>query len=295
MINYFGNDFTSDKYDSIALSAISDKFLKNESALFSTKWFSYRHLHPVSATYLFAHLYTEEYRKVYQKIRDQDRGKIAPAFINPAIKREQKEWKLIQKDRSATRKALTELSNSQLTGEQKIELQEMKDDFRQKVRDENEEIDFNARNRQPTDPMKLQETLGLWKARQVADEIGMPYDLYIGAIMRFLIQGNIWQRIPRPVHLYSNKVKEFIAEEWVNMLNTSVIEPEISHLSDDNDFSIQCKQDIARWLCEQLKTRKSPHFGLSHFIYEIKLIPEEIALLYYSSETIEKAAKFYNE
>lgn len=226
--DYFGNDLTPGKYDALACEIIGAKLLQDESMLYSTKWFDYRHLHPTSATYLFAHHYVAEYRKIYQKIRDQEKGKF-------------------------------------ITGTK------------------------------GKDVMLKKEVSGFWKARQSADRIGMPYNLYIGAVMRFLIEGNIWQRIPRPAHMYSSKVQEFIVEEWRAMLDTGIVEPSTAHLSDDNEFAEQCKQDIARWLCMQLKTRKNPHFGLAHYMLDKKIVPERIAIQYLSAETIDRAKKFHAE
>lgn len=228
METYFGDDLTVDRYDELALFKINEKVLAGESELFQSKWFDYRHLHPTQATYLFAAHFTAEYRKMYQKIRDCERGKY-------------------------------------ITGSK------------------------------GKDAMDKGTTLGFWKGRQAADKIGMPYGLYIGSAMRFLVGVNTWQRIPNPTQLYSDKVKEFMTTEWVNLLNYDIITPETAHLSDDNAFCIQCKHDIERWLLERIVERKNPHYSLAHFMFEKKLISAETALRYVSSELIERARRFHSE
>lgn len=226
--DYFGNNLTTDRYDALAVVAINEKFLKLESALFSSKWFDYRHLHPTQATYLFAHHYDLEYRKIYQRIRDQERGQY-------------------------------------------------------------------VKGTKGKDCMLKKEVSGFWKGRQNADRLGVPYGLYVGSIMKFLIEDNIWQRIPRPTHLYSAKVTEFMKDKWLTVLDTEIIQPEIAHLSDDNLFSTQCKQDIERYLCECIQMRKNGHFALSRYMCDLKIITEQTAIKYFSELTIQKAKKFYLE
>lgn len=222
--NYFGSALTTDVYDELAMFKFKDSLLVNESDLFETKWLDYRHLHPTSATYLFAHHYTSEYRKVYQKIRDVEKGKY-------------------------------------VTGSK------------------------------GKDAMKKRASLAFWKGRQSADELGMPYNLYIGSALRFLIQDTIWQRIPQPTHLYSDKVRCFMINEWDTILKTSIIEPDTSFLIDDNEFNTHHKQEIERYLCEQIMKRENVVFGLSHFMFERNLITENFALQYVSLETIQKAKR----
>ena len=52
---------------------------QNEISLFKSKWFDYRGLHPVKATYYFAHCFTVAYRRAYAATRDLE----ASASINP--------------------------------------------------------------------------------------------------------------------------------------------------------------------------------------------------------------------
>ena len=223
--NYIGNDLTTDVYDELAYLKIDEKFLTKEAALYSSKWFDYRHLHPTLATYLYAHHYTSEYRKVYQRIRDAEKGKY-------------------------------------VTGS--------------KGKDE----------------MQKKSTLGFWKGRQSADELGMPYNLYIGSVMRFLVEDTIWKRIPTPSQLYSSKVRLFMIDEWAKLLETSIVEPDTAILSDDTEFSREHKRSIEKYLCEQIIKRTNPLYGLSHFMFDRHLITETLALQYFSSDAIEQARRF---
>lgn len=67
---YFGSDLTIEQCEEIALLKVRPEYRMDESDLFLTKWFDYRHLHPVKATYLFTHEYRSRVREMYAKTRD---------------------------------------------------------------------------------------------------------------------------------------------------------------------------------------------------------------------------------
>lgn len=56
------------------------KLYQGESDLFQTKWWDYRSLHPVKATYLFAHHYRKSYRYMTQRRDDVDKGQYVRGF-----------------------------------------------------------------------------------------------------------------------------------------------------------------------------------------------------------------------
>ncbi|HDR9086339.1 hypothetical protein [Burkholderia vietnamiensis] len=54
----------------LALSRITPAMRSMESALYTRKWFDYRGLHPVQATYLFAQEYHDAIKRAYQRQKD---------------------------------------------------------------------------------------------------------------------------------------------------------------------------------------------------------------------------------
>lgn len=69
-VKYLGSTLTADECERIALVRIPPVYREREARLFSTKWFDYRSLHPVKATYLLAHLYVEAVRDIHAKTKD---------------------------------------------------------------------------------------------------------------------------------------------------------------------------------------------------------------------------------
>lgn len=75
---------------------------------------------------------------------------------------------------------------------------------------------------------------GFWKARQMADRMGMPYDFYCEAAMLFADVAR-WDNLPTPIQLYSDNIPEhlrttdfavsmltYIGSKWLDRLGTSI-------------------------------------------------------------------------
>lgn len=59
--SFIGADRDFDAYESVAFKLIPKKLREKEAALFGSKWFDYRQMHAVQATYLFVHFYNVAY------------------------------------------------------------------------------------------------------------------------------------------------------------------------------------------------------------------------------------------
>lgn len=59
---YFGNNFTHEQYDGLRIKYVDQKLSGIDPSLFDTKWWDYRSLHPMHATYLFADCYQRAVR-----------------------------------------------------------------------------------------------------------------------------------------------------------------------------------------------------------------------------------------
>jgi hypothetical protein len=69
-LHYFGDSLTQDDYDRIALLRIPPAYRELEAQLVTLKWFDYRGIHPVKATYLLAHLFVRAIRDIHAKTKD---------------------------------------------------------------------------------------------------------------------------------------------------------------------------------------------------------------------------------
>lgn len=63
---------TTEQLDALAIAKVSPKLFKEESSLYATKWWDYRGMHPVEATYEFAKEYIVAYRRVMKRRVEQE-------------------------------------------------------------------------------------------------------------------------------------------------------------------------------------------------------------------------------
>lgn len=288
---YFGSNLKTSEYDRLALKVIPKNLMKEEKLLYDTKWFDYCGMHPTEATFLFASHYVNQYRLSYQKNRDVNFGQIVMPFAHPSVKKEEELWKKIQEKRKTIKENLRLRSENAKTKEELVAIKYERAEFSRSVKRENAAFEHCKSKRPPLNPMQTNDALPLWKARQACDRIGMPYDLYLSSVFRFLIEDRIWQRLPRPTHLYSSEVTEFAFGEWKAILDTKIIDPTICDLKSETDYHIELSEKAERWLCSIIKTRKNPHFGLAHYMFEKNFISEKTALQFFHSSTIERAKR----
>lgn len=67
MTNYVGHDLTTEECEKLRIAFVDPKLSDKEAALFSSKWFDYRDLHPIRANYLFAHHYERAARAALRR------------------------------------------------------------------------------------------------------------------------------------------------------------------------------------------------------------------------------------
>lgn len=92
-----------------------------------------------------------------------------------------------------------------------------------------------------------------WRARQVADLIGMKYEIFCRAAINFLRNQKSWRRMPSPAQLYSNDVVKACVEAWEHELKAQVMWPKSSLLKAES--TAWFKVDFDKWFVEHLMTR----------------------------------------
>jgi len=104
--NYFGSEFSSQQCELIFLgSEIPLSFAQNENALMNVKWFDYRDMHYVKATYLFAKFYRQAYQRMTEKVIDFERAPFVKGYKGKDIfKLSTREYKGFWKARFAADK-----------------------------------------------------------------------------------------------------------------------------------------------------------------------------------------------
>lgn len=125
---------------------------------------------------------------------------------------------------------------------------------------------------------------GMWKARQTADEHGVPYDTWCFGAMKYA-EKNLWKYPPKPCHLYGSSVKEehahfktsmldFILKRWVDTLGNSM------KTATSNFYTVPayCGHPYQfahmKFLKGQLLVAPHPAFAVAELMYEKNILAE---------------------
>ena len=73
--DYYGSDISEQQAEILTIQHIPAKLLAEEADLMQRKWFDYRRMHPMKATYLFTAEYGRAYGRMVQITEDVSRGK----------------------------------------------------------------------------------------------------------------------------------------------------------------------------------------------------------------------------
>lgn len=114
----------------------------------------------------------------------------------------------------------------------------------------------------------------IWKARQKADELGVPYDIFCMSGMKAAI-GRIWQRIPSPAQLYSDNIINAIIERWMELLSERMFVAASDFYQLRNWINHPAQQDHAKWICEQAMMRARPEMALAQYAFKMPMIPAQ--------------------
>lgn len=158
-IRYTPRNFSDLELDLIALERIEPEVLKREAALYQTKWWDYRFLHPTEATYAFAQSYERAYRRLYAKRYDKFEAETVAVFNNADA----------LKDTKTT-------------------------------------------------------VVGLWMARQKADELGIRYDSWCFPALDY--SERVFDKLARTPELVLPNVVEHIEHQWLVRNIAGLVQPE---------------------------------------------------------------------
>lgn len=116
--------------------------------------------------------------------------------------------------------------------------------------------------------------LGCWRGRQIADALGMPYDIYINLAMEKRLR--YWQkkRLPRPHQLYSEIIVEKMPELWKERQMIKLHYSALHNYRNESYNDYNWQNDHHEWLFHQANMRGDQALFLAGFI-KGKLLPVE--------------------
>ncbi len=251
MNTIFGMDTSRDEAARIMNRWIRTDWLAVEAPLYRGKWFDYRFLNPVQATYLYASEYVIAYRNAFRTNMDSERAQ----FIKPLdIER------LFLEPAPPTRFA-----------------DEIEEKWEKRLKEHIRKIKAH----------KLR-TSGIWRGRQIADAMGMPYKVYLELAFHWALR--YWQQsnLPRPQQLYSDMIVDRATIDWEARQKTeffysslpqyanAAYEDAIEFINGDEKLEgtiLQSQNAHHEWLLEQCKERSNGHALLAQMVFHDRILP----------------------
>lgn len=121
-----------------------------------------------------------------------------------------------------------------------------------------------------------QDRTGLWKARQTADRLGIPYPIYIRSAIEHCL-ANCFSRMPRPSQLYSDGAQAAAADAWKEHTSGSLTLPLDPWYRMENFVGHRDQKEFQAWLLAHVGERRSPEYALAHVVYREPHLPEDAA------------------
>lgn len=130
---------------------------------------------------------------------------------------------------------------------------------------------------------------GLWRGRQHADGLGIPYDLYI--TLAFKENLRFWNRshLPRPQHCYSGRVIEAIQQAWPEHQAANLFYSRLPTYHNDNYAETNEQKAHHEWLMDQAGRRAAPAWVLGKFVKD-GILPIEKIVARFGDDMPEKIA-----
>ena len=109
------------------------------------------------------------------------------------------------------------------------------------------------------------EYTALWKGRQAADELGIPYDFYCYTLMRITDEA-LWERIPRPQQMYAPALKEQVKDLWDIESKARVITAKDQYYAADAYRGERYQESYREYLTVLIESRLQPRYLIDSMI-----------------------------
>lgn len=120
----------------------------------------------------------------------------------------------------------------------------------------------NSRN-----PMAPGDLTGLWNAMCIADELGIPYDVYCTEALEYGHRCG-WKFLPRPTQLYSDKIVVAVTDAWRARSAERVYRTTDAHYSLKNNVNHPWQRGYMDFLIASAMKRENPKFALASVMFK---------------------------
>ena len=138
-----------------------------------------------------------------------------------------------------------------------------------------------------------------WKARQFADELGVPYDQFAFPVME-LSNRQGWQNVPRPNQIYGQKMRPavtaYVGERWLEYTKSArLMFSELPQYKTENFVGLPAQIHHQNWVVAQLKTHHGDHVKMAALCFEYQVLPVDRAIVEFGLEQFVRAKKYADD
>lgn len=132
---------------------------------------------------------------------------------------------------------------------------------------------------------------GLWRARQFADALGMPYELYIEIAMERLMR---YKRpfLPRPQQLYSDDAVQAARDGWHEYQGAKLYVATDVRYRNRYYRGWVHQDDHRKWVIDQLARRPDPASMIATYLWKYPVITPELVVNRWGSDMLARAHSF---
>jgi hypothetical protein len=134
------------------------------------------------------------------------------------------------------------------------------------------------------------EFTSLWRARQSADLVGAPYDIFLNAAFDILLRGH-FERMPAPNQFYrkhAEKIAIAVRDHWDELCGTRFMYATLPQYQEASFFGLPAQIAHRVWVIEQIKKLHSNH-ALGRACFTLRILPEAQARAAFGDERLEMA------
>jgi hypothetical protein len=147
------------------------------------------------------------------------------------------------------------------------------------------EIEFNSETIWDRPQIHL---TGLWKAMLTADSLGMPYDTFTQLAFGLAID-NLWERLPQPRQLYSEKLAAMTVMAWDDLRKDRLMFAKHPLYLVDNYVGAPVQDAYRDWLIGELKEMDNLVNPLAEVVYRRPQLPEAVAQANFPAHVLNRA------
>jgi len=132
------------------------------------------------------------------------------------------------------------------------------------------------------------EFTSFWRARQFADQLGVPYGIFLQAAFEVLLRAG-WERIPYINQLYGKhqeRIAFAVIAHWEEHCQTRFMFSDLPHYREESFRGLAAQTAHQDWVIEQIKQRHSDSL-IGHACFVLRIVPQDRAKLAFGDDRLE--------